>query len=304
MKRPIIVSRFPVFEKDNSKDLLDSQTLELPASDDNATLRVLQITDCHLGEAIGEVLAGMDTDASLASVLELLVAEQSEHGEINAELLLATGDLSNLGTASAYYRLEKILQPLGLPMAWLPGNHDVRDLMIDSVGIDRMPRLVRLGRWAICMLDSAVPGQVGGELGATELNELRIELDSLPADVHIMICLHHQPVEVGSAWLDQQKVADADRLFALLKNERRVKAILWGHVHQEFYGTHPGLPGVKLIASPSTCIQFAPGQRDFKLDTAMPGYRWLDLHADGSIQTGVSRVEGADLRIDLASSGY
>ncbi|NNC55616.1 MAG: hypothetical protein HKO07_07840, partial [Pseudomonadales bacterium] len=64
-----------MFEKDNSKDLLDRQTMQLHAASNDATLRVLQITDCHLGERSGEVLAGMDTDASLASVLELLVAE-------------------------------------------------------------------------------------------------------------------------------------------------------------------------------------------------------------------------------------
>ncbi|MGB5325700.1 MAG: metallophosphoesterase [Pseudomonadales bacterium] len=293
-----------MFEKENSKTLLSRQTLTVPVTGQRESLRVLQITDCHLGETSGEKLAGMDTDASLAAVLQLIQAERGEQGAIAADLLLATGDLSNYGTAGAYLRLEKILQPLGLPMAWLPGNHDIRDLMIDSVGIDRLPRLVRLGNWAICMLDSAVPGQVGGELGLTELNELRIELESLPEDCHVLVCLHHQPVPVGSAWIDQQQVADADRLFSLLQNETRLRAVLWGHVHQEFIGSDPRLPGVQLLATPSTCIQFAPGQNTFKLDTAMPGYRWLDLYAGGSIATGISRVEGAGLSIDLASSGY
>ncbi|NNL57303.1 MAG: 3',5'-cyclic-AMP phosphodiesterase [Pseudomonadales bacterium] len=267
-------------------------------------MRVLQITDCHLGERAGEQLAGMDTDASLDYVLELLRREQYKDGRLAADLLLATGDLSNHGTAAAYKRLTEKLRGFNVPTAWLPGNHDTRDLMIDTVGIDRLPRLVRLGNWAICMLDSAVPGQVGGELGPTELNELALELRSLPADCHIMVCLHHQPVPVGSAWLDQQQVADADKFFALLKGEQRLRAILWGHVHQEFNGTDARVPGAQLIASPSTCIQFAPHSDDFKLDTLMPGYRWLDLHADGRITTGVSRVRDAELSMDLASSGY
>ncbi|MBT8148658.1 MAG: phosphodiesterase, partial [Gammaproteobacteria bacterium] len=76
------------------------------------------------------------------------------------------------------------------------------------------------------------------------------------------------------------------------------------HVHQEFNGTDARVPGAQLIASPSTCIQFAPHSDDFKLDTLMPGYRWLDLHADGRITTGVSRVRDAELSMDLASSGY
>ena len=274
----------------------------------DGTLRVLQITDCHLGERAGEQLAGMDTDASLEFVLELIRREQRDHdlpaGEVAADLLLATGDLSNHGTAAAYTRLGEKLQGFNMPTAWLPGNHDTRDLMIDTAGIDRLPRLIRLGNWAICMLDSAVPGQVGGELGPTELNALELELSSLPAQCHIIVCLHHQPVPVGSAWLDQQQVADADKFFALLAGEQRLRAIVWGHVHQEFNGSDARVPGAQLIASPSTCIQFAPHSDDFKLDTCMPGYRWLDLHADGSLSTGVSRVHDVELSMDMASSGY
>jgi 3',5'-cyclic-AMP phosphodiesterase len=61
---------------------------------------------------------------------------------------------------------------------------------------------------------------------------------------------------------------------------------------------------VQLMASPSTCIQFAPDQPDFTIDAAMPGYRWFDLHADGTLRTGVSRVANVALDLDMASSGY
>ncbi|MBX2809216.1 MAG: 3',5'-cyclic-AMP phosphodiesterase, partial [Cellvibrionaceae bacterium] len=80
-----------------------------------------------------------------------------------------------------------------------------------------------------------------------------------------------------------------------------VKLILWGHIHQEFDALHEG---VRLLASPSTCIQFAPGKNEFTLDKTMPGYRWLELHDDGSISTHVERLPYKDYGIDYQSEGY
>ena len=54
------------------------------------------------------------------------------------------------------------------------------------------------------------------------------------------------------------------------------------------------LPGVKLMSSPSTCIQFAPLSKEFKIDALSPGYRWLELFDDGAISTGVQRLQGIE----------
>ncbi len=62
--------------------------------------------------------------------------------------------------------------------------------------------------------------------------------------------------------------------------------------------------GVRLLASPSTCIQFAPGSVDFKVDTTAPGYRWLRLHDDGRLETAVSRVVGLEFEVDYGGTGY
>jgi Icc protein len=44
------------------------------------------------------------------------------------------------------------------------------------------------------------------------------------------------------------------------------------------------------MSTPSTCIQFKPGSKTFALDDLPPGYRRLDLHADGNIDTAVERL--------------
>lgn len=262
-------------------------------------IRVLQITDCHLGEERGEKLAGMDTDESLDYVIRRIASRKE-----SPDLLLATGDLANHGSAAAYHRLEQKLTDLPAPVLWLPGNHDDLPAMRNAVTAQRLPRLVLAGSWAIIMLDSTVPGEVGGTLGEAELQQLAETLQQLPADCHIMICVHHQVLPVGSDWLDQQQITDSDKLIEQLRGDRRLRIVVSGHVHQDRSDTDPRLPGVQFLTSPSTCIQFAPQTKDFKLDDELPGYRWFDLHANGQFDTGVERVEGVELSMDLASSGY
>lgn len=277
----------------------DNTALNVSISSPDKPIRIVQITDCHLGQAAGEQLLGMDTDESLDHVLTLLKQEQPA-----AELLLATGDLSNHGAEEAYLRLFDKLQALSIPNAWLAGNHDLRELMVTSVGESCMPRTVNLGNWLILMLDSAVPGKVEGKLGAEELGRVARNLKSSPDAEHVLICLHHQPVSIGCAWLDEQQVADSAALIDLLAKEPRVRGIVWGHVHQAFRARDARLPGVELLSSPSTCVQFAPNSADFQLDKCAPGYRWLDLHTDGCIESDISRIQGIDLQVDYDSQGY
>jgi Icc protein len=92
-----------------------------------------------------------------------------------------------------------------------------------------------------------------------------------------------------------------EALFAVLERFPQARAVLWGHVHQEIDRLHGSL---RLLASPSTCIQFEPGSEDFKVDERAPGYRWLRLLPDGGLETGVERVTGFDFEVDYGSDGY
>ena len=129
---------------------------------------------------------------------------------------------------------------------------------------------------------------------------LETHLQSAP-DENTLVCLHHQPVPMGSEWLDTMAVDNPDEFFAVIDRHPQVRGILWGHVHQEFNGTRNG---VRLMSAPSTCIQFLPNSKEFSLDTATPGYRWLELHPDGRIETGVERIATVPGEIDMASNGY
>jgi Icc protein len=167
---------------------------------------------------------------------------------------------------------------------------------------NRLSREVRVADWQILLLDSQVAGEVGGRLGDDELSFLESALDAAAVkDLHTLVCLHHHPVEIGCEWLDEQIVADADAFFSVLERFPGAKGVVWGHVHQQIDRQFLGL---RLMGSPSTCVQFAPGSAGFKADDLPPGYRWLELHADGRIDTGISRVWDVDFVVDLDSGGY
>lgn len=260
-------------------------------------LELVQITDTHLCRTPGGALLGMDTDHSLAAVIDLVRRERPA-----LDAVLGTGDLSDQGAAESYQRLLAYFDGLTANHFWLPGNHDDLALMQRAGGSERLCRELRGGGWQIVMLDSQIPGEVGGKLGSEQLALLQQILRAAEAEnLHTLVCLHHQPVEIGCDWLDEQMVADAGAFFELLDHSPSVRGILWGHVHQELEHNRNG---VLLMASPSTCVQFAPGQKNFKLDDMAPGYRWLRLHPDGRIETAVSRVTGVKFSVDLDSGGY
>jgi len=168
--------------------------------------------------------------------------------------------------------------------------------------VDALARepIVELGNWLLILLNTGDPGKIPGYLAPSELAILERSLTQYP-NRPTLVFLHHHPVPLGSEWLDGTMLRNADALFAILGQHDQVKALSWGHVHQEYSGEWKG---IKLFATPSTCIQFAPGEADFTLDHNMPGFRWYHLHPDGHLETDVQRVAKKSYGIDFSSGGY
>ncbi|HEY4972955.1 MAG TPA: hypothetical protein VII41_05060, partial [Steroidobacteraceae bacterium] len=115
---------------------------------------------------------------------------------------------------------------------------------------------------------------------------------------YAMVFVHHHPVSMGSRWIDAVGIENADQFFSVLDGHAQLRAVSWGHVHQCFDARRRG---VRLLATPSTCIQFLPQSNEFAIDARPPAYRRLALQADGTLDTEVVWVDAATAALDSAS---
>ncbi len=149
------------------------------------------------------------------------------------------------------------------------------------------------------LLDSTVPGEVYGRVAEQQLDFIDAALTA-HRDRHALVVLHHQAQLTGSQWIDDKGLRDADGLRARLLRHSNLRGVLWGHVHQEY---HRRLEQVDWMSTPSTCVQFLPGSVEFAADNEAPGYRRLQLHHDGRIETRVERIAPIEFEIDYSLRG-
>lgn len=284
---------------------IENQTLEPSDNNDNgkglivdnsdSVLRLVQITDTHLFGEPNKQLMGIDTGRSFLRVLELVRKRQ----QIDA--LLLSGDLSQDDSLAAYQFLDQSLAEFSCPKYWYKGNHDHAQHMQQVASQQGyLDTLIRTQHWQVVLLDSQVDGAVFGYLAEDQLDYLERCLAERP-DLHTLISFHHQPIAMGSAWLDRIGLRNADEFLELIGRHHNVRAVLWGHVHQ---ASDRVQNNVRFLSSPSTCLQFKPNSDDFAVDLQAPGYRWLNLQADGSIETEVVRVTAEQFLPDLTQNGY
>lgn len=261
------------------------------------SVRVLQFTDTHLYADPDQRLAGVQTQHSFRDCVELA---RQRHWP--PDLVILSGDLVHDASEAGYFRLRDTIADFGVPACVLPGNHDHPATLAAIVNGASVIEdgVFRRHRWQVITLDTVLPGSDAGHLDTVQLARLRRHLEQAP-ERFTLVSLHHPPVSVGSAWMDRIGLRNSDELFDVVRTHANVRAMLCGHIHQELDQTHES---IRVLASPSTCMQFAPHTDEFAIDPKPPGYRWLLLHADGSVETGVQRLQQLPPGLESDSAGY
>jgi Icc protein len=279
----------------NDKDGHDRPATECPNG--GRPFRLLQLTDLHLYADPENRLLGQNTRRTLESVLRLA---QTRHWPPDAIVL--TGDLVHDELPGAYRYLRERLDDLGVAYHCIPGNHDRLDLLVgllDSAAASGLRR-VTAGAWELLLLDSTLPGEAGGHLNETILGGLA-DAAAAGRKRPTLVFLHHHLAPLGSRWIDTMQVSNGSEALAVIARHPDVRAVISGHVHQD---AEQLVQNVRLLTTPSTCVQFRPGSVDFSLDPRTPGYRWLELHADGRLATGIERTDGYPEPLKVATKGY
>lgn len=274
-----------------------AQPSSQPPSAQRASFRVLQLTDTHLFAQAQETLLGLPTQLCLQRIIDRIFNQLQL-----PDFIVLTGDLSQDGRAESYANLSALLEPLGLPIYWIPGNHDCVKTMTRSLQapIFEPDKRFEYQGWQFILLNSQILGEASGRLSNEVLEALTHQLETGPKQPTIL-ALHHPPIMLQSAWLDSSALENPDELFAVLDRFSHVELVLFGHIHQEISFVRQG---VTYLSCPSTCIQFDGHSDTFALDVDHnPGFRELELFADGTWTSQVHRVD-VKLQPDLSSTGY
>lgn len=259
--------------------------------------KIIQITDPHIFKEENGALLGLNTRNSLAAVLKDIQKQ-----DIKADLIIATGDISQDQSPESYKYFTEVMDGLEVPICWIPGNHDDVHQMAESLIAEYFSpaKIITLGEWQVILLDSSLTGQVYGRLGREQRAFLRKAIQSSQSK-YLLTVLHHHPVDIQCQWLDPLGLEDADELFEILDRSSAVRGLLWGHIHQ-MYDQYRGK--IRMLATPSSSVQFKPLSKEFAADSESPGYRILELEPDGIIETQVNRIEHIEFTVDYTVKGY
>lgn len=153
-----------------------------------------------------------------------------ELNELQPDLVLCTGDLTNEGYRQEYKIAVAYLDRVKAPLAIVPGNHDAR-----NVGYLHFEELIGPRRWVrdvggirIVGMDSSEPDLNEGQVGREQYDWI-MEQFSAPCDLKIF-ALHHHLLPVPGTGRERSTVTDAGDLLEVLV-EAGTRVVLSGHKH-------------------------------------------------------------------------
>ncbi|NNC88381.1 MAG: hypothetical protein HKN82_07985 [Akkermansiaceae bacterium] len=236
------------------------------AQADEGPTRVALLADTHIDKDPARKLRGVNLTRHLEGVASdvLTVAPAPDH-------LLINGDCAvSKGLAGDYAQLQELVGPIsqaGIPVHYLMGNHDDRDVFLKSFNerpevtnslVDhKLVEVLETPEANWIFLDTLMEVDVvTGEVGDAQLRWLDGWLEGNPGRP-VIIVMHHTPqfgIEPGAKVFG---VKDTDPLFAILAKHGHVKAVVYGHSHTWRTSRHES--GLHLINLPPVAYVFKEG---------------------------------------------
>jgi 3',5'-cyclic-AMP phosphodiesterase len=224
---------------------------------------VVQISDTHL-RAEPHTPVDKDPDASLDATLAAL-------GDVRADLVLLTGDLSDDGSVAALWRVRDFADRLSAPTMAVAGNHD------DSADVRAVfgtNDAIEVGTWRVLGVQSVIPGQDHGSVDVDALMDRLDHLDDRPT----LLAIHHPPRSPSTHQMFQ--LIGAERMLTALRARPHVRAVVSGHLHEAFDRRDADL---YIAGAPSAYYAIEHEGDEFRFDRGgIVGAQVLTLGDDGS----------------------
>ncbi|MCY4022040.1 MAG: metallophosphoesterase [Anaerolineaceae bacterium] len=209
-------------------------------------LTFVHLSDSHLMADPHSV--GTDFVSALAATGALL--RDIEALSAPLEFVLHTGDVNHdPQREDDYRRTLELFSRLGVPVHFLPGNHD-RSPWLQRVlqGVEdpgpHADREFEAGGVQFLLLDSTVPREEGGH-GRLEPEQLAwLEgRCAAPDGRPLVVVLHHNPLSLGVSWPEELILRNGEALHEILTLARhRLRCVLYGHIHESLLTLRDGIP--------------------------------------------------------------
>jgi Icc protein len=218
---------------------------------------IAQITDVHLGFEPGN--PGEHNRVRLDRVIKALC-----DGPNRPDLLLATGDITDLGDRESYARFTEALADCPFPVLACVGNHDDRDNF--AAAFPQHPLdggfaqyVVALDGLRLIVLDTLEPGRQGGAFCEARAAWLAARLGE-DRETPTIIVMHHPPFDAGIMWMiTDPREPWVARFAEALAGHRQIAAILCGHLHRPIVTTWRGVATIVCAATaPELALDLVP----------------------------------------------
>jgi Icc protein len=234
-------------------------------------MRIAQISDIHIGRP-DEFPHGIDSRAQFADIMEAIRKEQPD-------VLVISGDLCNRDPDGAVYAwIARQFADVPFEVVIVAGNHDSQELMAAHFDLpyhEETNEIYTSATWEghqVLLLDTA-----RGVLSEEQYQWLEDSVDRQAE--RLVFFMHHPPLYCGVPHMDTRYAfKEIPRLQRFLTSLKAEIFVFCGHYHVDRV---IAVQGQTIHITPSTFFQINGEQLEFAIDHHRPGYRIIELTAQG-----------------------
>jgi len=193
-----------------------------------------QITDLHIRQPGHLAYGRLDTAPYLKRAIQTIARCPQPPTAV-----VLTGDLTDFGQAAEYEHLRTLLDDLPCPYYLLVGNHDDAEQLRSAFpghsylgDSGPLQYSVPIGGLQLIALDTTVRGHSHGELDATRLEWLALELEAV-SHRPVVVAMHHPPFDTLIGHMDRIGLLKGrEELARIITAHTHVERVICGHLHR------------------------------------------------------------------------